>query len=115
MFELKDPLTGKVKRRYFELQDPVTGITDIVWLKTGVYTSNGTLAIRVMSNEGPYAVLTVNVDTEGATDNRAYVDVNNCPWAERFIKDNGLGEPTGWSCLSGFCVYPLYQFDLEKF
>ena len=43
-----------------------------------------------------------------------YVDINNCPWATKFIKDNELGEFTGKYGKSGFCVYPLYKFNLDK-
>ena len=43
-----------------------------------------------------------------------YVDTNNCPWAEKFIEDNQLGEYTGISTRSGYCMYPLYAFNLGK-
>ena len=46
--------------------------------------------------------------------NMAYIDTNNCPWAEDFLIDNDFGIPTGEYKASGFCVYPLYQLDLEK-
>ena len=60
----------------------------------------------------PFAKLTVNLGRMNY--GYAYVDTNNCPWAEEFIAENGLGEPTGDICCSGFCVYPLYKFDMEK-
>ena len=43
--------------------------------------------------------------------NMAYIDTNNCPWAEEFLKDNNLAEDTGTTGLSGFCEYPLYKFN----
>jgi putative membrane protein len=45
---------------------------------------------------------------------KAFVDTNNCPWAEKFISDNKLGKPTGIKAASGYCVYPQYRFDMEK-
>ena len=36
------------------------------------------------------------------------------PNAESFILDNELGENTGETMRSGFCVYPLYKFNQEK-
>ena len=44
----------------------------------------------------------------------AYIDTNNCPWAENFLVDNDFGLPTGEYKVSGFCIYPLYQLDLER-
>ena len=47
-------------------------------------------------------------------ENKAYVDTNNCPWAEDFIEKNGLGKFLGIYGNSGYCTYPLYEFDLGK-
>ena len=49
-----------------------------------------------------------------ASESKAFVDTNNCPWAEEFIQENGLGEFTGIYGNSGFCTYPLYEFNLGK-
>lgn len=61
----------------------------------------------------PFARLTVNLGGR-MKPGYAYLDVNNCPWAEEFVAEYGLGEPTGDICASGYCVYPLYKFDMEK-
>ena len=60
----------------------------------------------------PFATLTVNLG-EKLAKNQAYVDTNNCPWAEGFIEKYGLGKETGRIGMSGFCFYPLYEFDME--
>ena len=73
------------------------------------YYNNGNLAIQLMCDEGPFAMLTVNLNTKLAAD-EAYVDINNCPWAEAFIEENNLGKDTGKVGFSGFCCYPLYKF-----
>ena len=59
----------------------------------------------------PFATLTVNLGRQNY--GYAYVDTNNCPWAEKFIEENGLGEFTGKTCVSGFCCFPLYKFNME--
>ena len=75
------------------------------------YTSNNTLAIEIIDNNEPYAVLTVNLPQYSFKDPRVqFVDTNNFPNAEEFIKKNNLGEPLGFYGQSGFCTYPLYYF-----
>lgn len=61
----------------------------------------------------PFATLTVNLKNNLPEDH-AFVDTNNCPWAEKFIEENGLGEFAGRYGSSGFCSYPLYKFYLDK-
>ena len=79
---------------------------------------NGGLALRLdyfdedMQGWLPYVNLTVNLGR--LNHGYAYVDINNFPEAEEFIEKNHLGVPTGKICCSGFCFYPLYQFDLSK-
>lgn len=87
-----------------------------VTLEVSEYLDNDTLAIElidVKENE-PFAILTVNLDTYGADKETAYVDINNCPWALKFIEENKLGEFVGKYGQSGFCLYPLYKFYLKK-
>ena len=85
------------------------------------YSYNGRLAIELVEKDGfPFATLTVNIvpsvldEMDDIPNDVAFVDINNCPWAEKFIRDNNLGRPTGVYGHSGFCVYPLYKFDLNK-
>lgn len=78
------------------------------------YSSNHNLAIQLVCADGePYATLTVNFD---ALDDPtlAYVDTNNVPEAERFIVDNDLGYHIDQYKASGWCMYPLFKFNLEK-
>lgn len=75
---------------------------------------NGNLAITLTCDNGePYGNLTTNLDNK-LPENMAYVDTNNMPDAERFIKENDLGEDTGLIAKSGYCTYPLYKFNIDK-
>ena len=80
---------------------------------------NGNLAIRLdyfdedLQGWLPFVNLTVNFENKLSED-QAYVDTNNCPWAEEFIEEYQLGEDTGRIKMSGYCFYPLYRFNLEK-
>ena len=87
----------------------------------GHYSYGGGLAIELMcideeyGFEEPLARLTVNLqDYKNLKDNQAFIDTNNCPWAEEFLKENKFAKPTGIMGHSGYCVYPLYEFDLEE-
>ena len=80
------------------------------------YTTNGNLALVVMYKSGDLAgeddVITVNFE-EKLPDDQAYLDTNNCPWALSFIRENRLGKFAGYVGLSGYCEYPLYEFNLD--
>ena len=76
--------------------------------------NNNNLAVVLILDTGePFATLTTNLNIP-LEPNKAYVDTNNMPSAEDFIKDNGLGKPLHKQGYSGYCSYPLYEFDLDK-
>lgn len=77
------------------------------------YFNNNNLALIMHGLEEPYAVMTVNL---GALfdPTMAFVDTNNFPEVIKLIEDYNLGEPTGITRVSGFCVYPLYKFNIEE-
>lgn len=82
--------------------------------------SYGGLAVEIISvkdgaAEEPFSTLTVWLFPMDAEDRMAFVDTNNNPWAEKFLKENGLATDTGERMSSGYCTYPLYQFKTEKF
>lgn len=87
------------------------------------YVDNGRFAVQTLldTTEGfePYANLTVNLVDETIpfdTEEVAYgfVDTNNWPKAEGFIKRADIGEKTEFIGHSGYCSYPLYRFDRKK-
>ena len=77
------------------------------------YANNDTLAIQLWDEDGPFAMLTVNI-SDAHREGCQYVDINNCPWAEQFIEQYKLGEHTGNYGMSGFCFYPEYKFNIEE-
>ena len=56
-----------------------------------------------------YAVLTVSLGEFISIKNSAYIDTNNCPFAEQLLTQ-GIAESTGLTKTSGFCTYPLWIF-----
>ena len=79
-----------------------------------LYNNNLAVALATDTNE-PFAKITVNIVDHGELPaDMAFVDTNNCPWAEDFLTENGLAEKTDTEARSGYCVYPLYKFDLDK-
>ena len=81
------------------------------------YSNNDSLAICLETDEGePFDTITVNLmESSFIGENQAFIDTNNCSWAEKFIKKYKLGKPTGIMGYSGYCSYPLYEFNLEAF
>ena len=77
------------------------------------YMTNDNLAV-VLENKEFEDVLTVNL-AESPTDNQcAFIDTNNVKYAEKFLQDNKIAQPTGRYAMSGFCTYPEYRFDMSK-
>ena len=69
------------------------------------------LAILLDETESgePYAVLTVSFGEFISVKNSAYIDTNNCRFADQLL-DLGIAEPTSFTKQSGFCTYPLWVF-----
>lgn len=88
-----------------------------VQLDINCYFNNGGMYIGLISKEDgqleSYGDVTVNLEDK-APDCCGYIDTNNMPELEQFIKDNDLGEFTGITRRSGFCEYPLYLFNEDK-
>ena len=80
----------------------------------GSYTNNGNMAIQLIlpKEEDVWGDLTVNLDF--LMPGFAFVDTNNNSNIEKILKKHGFAKPTGTTRVSGFCEYPLYEFDLEK-
>lgn len=84
--------------------------------KRTTYYTEGNLAIMALHDEYDYPewyAVTVNLGIK-LPDNQAYIDINNAPNAIKEIEEAGIGVSTGRRLQSGFVVYPLYKFDLDK-
>lgn len=60
--------------------------------------------------EGPFATLTKSFGEFIEAKNTAYIDTNNCDFAEQLLT-YGFARNTGLTKNSGFCAYPLWAFD----
>jgi hypothetical protein len=100
----------KVKTLYGEYE---------VTLEVARYT-NGNLAIELNDAEDgtPFATITTNTgdvfksNNDGITE-YALIDTNNCPWAEDFLREYCLGSETGEYIPSGFCLYPIWEINMD--
>ena len=91
------------------------GTYEDISISISKYCKGDRLAIMLNSmNEGPFTSLTVNLPEIVIKENQAFVDTNNCTWAPEFIEQYSLGKATGEYGESGFCRYPLYEFDMDK-
>ena len=108
--------------KIFQCRSGETGPATPVTVRYTRYSSNDTLAVQLIKAEKPWSVhatITVNLDgnpfgMDSRQDGRfAYVDTNNCPWAERFLEENKIARRTGIFAPSGYCVYPLYEINLD--
>ena len=82
------------------------------------YSNNDNLAILAMCKDEdgfvePYGNLTVNIEKLNK-DNWGCVDTNNWRDAIDLIEQNKLGTPTGMVLQSGYCTYPVYEFDMNE-
>ena len=83
------------------------------------YWNNGRLAVKLkcLPDNEPFGNVTVNIYYPLSNDSVkefAFVDTNNFPDIESWLKDNKLAVPTGYYGKSGYCCYPEYKFDLSK-
>ena len=101
-------------QKTFEVH-PVYCGTTVCTLEKGAYSNNGHIALSLWCDEGPYATLTVNLsETKRYPKNYGFVDTNNFPRGEDLIREIGIGKYTGIMARCGWCMYPLYEFFMDK-
>lgn len=84
------------------------------WLQIDHYIADNSLVIDIVNPDDNIARITTCLDRLTVHEDEAFVDMNNCPWAEDFIHRYRLGEDTQIREQSGFCIYPLYKFDMDR-
>ena len=57
-----------------------------------------------------YAILTKSFGEFIGLKNSAYIDTNNCYFAQQLL-EQGMAKDTGFYKESGYCTYPLWQFE----
>lgn len=80
------------------------------------YDVDGSLAVTMDCDSGgwwePYATLTVNLGSPLAGDTSAFIDTNNMGQdVVRWLEEHGIAHATGEEAKSGYCTYPLMEFD----
>lgn len=79
------------------------------------YSADGSLCVELWNKEdGAIARLTTCLSDKSLKGNYSYLDENNCPWAMDFIKTYELGKDTGHIRGSGYCFYPLIEWNMEE-
>ena len=105
-------------KKIFHVRLDKTGPTYKVTVDFIKYALNNKLAVRLTragAPWSPFATLTVNLQSPLQDETHAFVDTNNCPWAEEFLLDNGIATKVeGCEERSGYCTYPLYEFNKES-
>ena len=118
-----------MKPKIFNCQTGKNGHTTPVTVRFTKYSRNNALAVQLICAKAPwetYATITVNLPNVPEDllrmwfgsqmpdkNTLAFIDTNNCPWVEDFLKENHIAENTRISMPSGFCMYPLYKFNKE--
>lgn len=92
------------------------GKVEQLYLVRQTYFHPQTLCVKAYDKDGvPFATLTVNLCSKSQSFNTAFVDTNNCPWVEQFLVLNHIASRVeNISASSGYCTYPLYEFDMAK-
>lgn len=89
-----------------------------VYLVASTYCYSNTIYLGIIcAEEGvPYADLTVNLNNYSSylKKNEGFIDTNNTSHALEFIDKYKLGKYTDISMPSGYCSYPLYEFDMNE-
>lgn len=94
-----------------------------VSLQISTYADNDRLAVILIGWEKknkrwvsfPIDDITVNLPEEQITaENCNFVDTNNLPYIYSFLATNNLAHPTDNCGISGYCIYPEYQFNMDE-
>ena len=108
-------LGGKAYRVY-PLKAPWGQVRLVLTVESYLDGSLAVVAVEV-SGKHPetYAVLTVNLCHPLQDETTAFFDTNNCGYLFKQLCRAGVVNPLPVSAHSGFCSYPLCEWDKAKF
>ena len=89
----------------------------MLYVKYSKYVSTGAIAASLYDSVSGdlYGVITVNLpESVFLPYGVQYVDVNNYPDIEKWLRAKGIAEPLGTYACSGFCTYPAYRFNVPE-
>ena len=80
-----------------------------------IYGNNALALVMVCDDGSPYAVMTVNLEGyQIDNEYHSFVDTNNLgEELVDWIIENKIGFDTGIRHQSGYCIYPLIEFNKE--
>lgn len=85
------------------------------YFRVGRYHADNSLFIEIDDKyDGGIVRLTTCLGDDSLAPDESYVDVNNFPDVLEFIRNNHLGKRTGKEMQSGYVVYPVVKFDLDR-
>ncbi len=89
------------------------------WFEVKRYVADNSLCVIARNCFGAIARLTVCLEGSYAqgvslANDSSFVDENNNPWVVEFLESNGFAKRTGISIGSGYCQYPLMEFNIKK-
>lgn len=90
------------------------GTYENCFLRVNKYLADGSTYVGLYNDEGPVATLTVCLDDHKRLAWESYLDTNNFPEVVDFVTEYGLGILTGEYGASGFCMYPVVEWDMNK-
>ena len=98
-----------------EIEFEFYGDTYRLGLYKTTYTNNDNLAIVVMDEDSQeqFTILTVNI-MDLPENNMAAIDTNNNADLAIAVEKAGFFTHTGIDIPSGFCIYPICVFDLDR-
>lgn len=93
------------------------GKTFKVFLGLIKYASNNLLELELIEDKSyeEFAVVSKQLPYRTPNEGCIFVDTNNLPGIEEFLKENNIAFPTGRKEDSGFCTYPEYKLREEVF
>ena len=116
MYIRKDNMViNMAELRNNEIEFEFYGDTYRLGLYKTTYTNNDNLAIVVMDEDSQeqFTVLTVNI-MDLPENNMAAIDMNNNADLAVAVEKAGFFTHTGMDIPSGFCIYPICIFNLDR-